>query len=1061
MRRIVGFCSLLIALACAPSARGSEDSGEFYTKLVTMLTNVDKSITILRQQISQSKKAGFAPDLQFELASLLSQKSTALYYIGKEKVARGEASGSTSGKGSPIVAAQKEAIAVLEQILESYPQYKRRNDVLYALAVGQNAIDEGPAFVRTVAKIKKEYAGTDNAVKASLLMGQYFFDKQDFAEALTEWKPIAHVEGFNEERNLARYRVGLALIRLNRDKEALGYFEVIAKDPDAAVDQSETRVSFDKQRAIGDIRREALLEAVIPYTTVHGTKLDPVKYFSSLAPSESIFQEVMEKLAFRYIYLKQYEFSIKLLRTLTQRMSDAQKILVIYYDVLRAIPLEARLEVSPEEMRYVLERLNAWQSYYLPDTGLRDQVSRFFEVQLRELGTRAHAAGKAAPKQRQIMLKAAEGYYKLYLAYFSPSSQAAAIGANLGDLYLERKEFLECGNYYLETVSGTYGPIKNKKEIIRNAFGCLDQKDESPYFEQVRKRGLLIRAYGSYRSIDPEGAKDPLLQFAFARATYENNPNQDGVDQLKKFIQANPRSKLATTAGEIMIDYYNSLEDFTGLAKATKFLSSAGIADAEFMKRVSQVQTQASAKALQEKVKTYGDYDDFAQGKSYLQAAVSADDSSLRSVALQTSLEKSRAEGDFDTFFKAAGLLGGSEQVSSKRASVLYSLAKERQNLGFYSDAFRGFLEVVKIAEDDERMRKVAFEEAINTALLAKDTRLVASLSSEPHWKLLGPASRRRVAEFLLDVLLSPMALVGDVDDVLADEVARETSLPTLIKAEGRLSSSLRGGVRSSLDSVCSQGRQRLACRWNAFLGLEVQYLAFRRQLADGSRSASGIEANAAVFQRLWGKYQELQGARDPDLESAIALRCRWLFNNFARYLEAVGKATPELRSVLDAKAKESFGVADKYRDSCKDLARKGAWFSPAARQCDGQREPMGTELYAWQQLVPARGLAESGGNPADLKSARRKVFSQSKSPEGMLELSEVFYRSGMFHHAAAMATSGSIQFPRAAGDFRAVLGCAVGALGLGQEALFHLQKADDYKGLKSECLKKLKQEAQ
>ncbi len=887
------------------------------------------------------------------------------------------------------------------------------------------------------------------------------FDKAEYPDAISEWKPIAQNQTMHEERNMAKFRIGLALIRTNRDKEALANFEAVATDPNVTEKQSETRVNLEKQRASGDIRREALLEAIIPYTNIYGTKADPIKYFSTLSPSEGIFQEVVEKLSFRYIYLKKYEFAIKILRTLTQRMSDAQKILVIYYDVLRAIPLEKRLEVSPEEMRYVLERLNAWQAYYLPDTGVREEVTRFFELQLRELGTRAHAEGKAKPEQRAKLLAAAEVYYKLYLAYFASSPRAAQISANLGDLYLERKQYLECGNSYLEVAVGAYGSYKNRKELVRNAFACLDQKDESPYFEQVRKRGLLIRTMGAYQSVDPEGAKDPLLQFAYTRAVFENNPGPKGIDQLKRFIQAYPKHKLAVTAGEIVIDYYNSLEDFAGLAKAAQFLTSSGIADANFSKRLSQVQGQATAKALQEKVKTYGEYDDFSQGKSYLQAAVSADDSAMRSTALQVSLEKSRAEGDYETFFKAAAILVENEKTAAKKLTILYSVAKERQSLGFYSEAINGFLGVIAAAEQDERMRQVAFEEALNTALLAKDVQTIVKLSSEPQWKLLGPASRRRVAEFLMDVLSSPIALVGDVEDILSDEVDRENSLPALVKAEGRLSPDFRNNVHQALEAQCSSGRQRLACRWNAFLQHEVKYQQFRRGLVEGAKSAAGIENYAAEFQRLWARYQELQGSRDPDLESAIALRLRWLFFNFAHYLELVGRTSPEMRVVLDAKAKESFLVSDKYRDSCQNLAKSGTLFSPAARLCLVQREPERGELYAWKKFNTPRGLSETSSNSDEIKNLRRKVFTQNKDSQNSLNLAEAFYKGGQFHHAAGMATSGMAAFPKQAAAFRAVLGCSVGSIGLGQEALFHLQKAEDFHGLKSECLKKIRTEAQ
>jgi tetratricopeptide (TPR) repeat protein len=1053
MRRIIVAAVVALALGTGSVARSESDETQFRANLSQMLTNIEKSVTILRQQIAASRKAGFAPDLYLELALLLSQKSVTLYYIGKEKQAMGEIV--DNKKASPIVSAQKEAIDVLQDILNNYPRYDKRADVLYSLANGYNAIDEGPAFVRTVQKLKKEYPGSDQAIRASLLMGQYFFEKDMYGEAVEEWTPTSQLTRLPEERNLARYRVGLAYMRTNKPKEALKSFEAVALDPDAAAAPKETRVSLDKRQASADIRRDALLDAIIPYTTIFGTQQDPVKYFAKLAPTEVIFQEVLEKLAFRYIYLKNYEFALGLLRTLTKRMSDVQKSLVIYYDVLRTIPVKSRLDISANEMRYVLERLNAWQSYYQPDSGVRDQVLRFFEIQLRDLGTRSHQLAKDG-KSDSNTYKNAQAYYKLYLAYFPKNPNANKIAANLAELNLSQKNYLECGNYYLEAASGTYGAATNANLLVKNAIACLDKPDESPYFEQIRKRGLLVRAITTYQSLDPKMAADPLLRFALARAIFESGNIEKGLGSLKHFVQQFPKHELATTAGEIILDHYNKIDDFSGLAHATRFLQKAGMTDAKFTGRLAQIQTQATAKVLEEKVKTYGEFDSFSQGKSYLHVAASSDDSMLRSSALQAALEKSRTEGDFETFFAAGVMMLEAEKNAEQRNQVLFSLAKERRNLGFYAEAIQGFLDVAAKAADNEQTRQIAFEEALNTALLAKDVKSILQISQQPQWKLLGPAIRRRVSELFIDLLVSPQAVSDGFSHILVDEIDRESSIPALIKGSQYLSQSLRSNISSTLESICSKGRQRLSCRWNAFLALEDRYQNLRQLLLKGSRAMSGLEGNATQFQTLWVAYQELQGSRDPDLESAVVLRCHWLFTNFARYLSSMADSSADLKQVLQPKVQESVSVAAKYRTGCQQLAKGAALFSPAARLCMSKEEPLGPTLYSPKKSLVMKGLLEKPATASEIKQARGGVFLKKGSRESILEMADAFYRNQQYHHASAAASFGTALFPDAAPNFRAVLGCATAALGLRQEATFHLEKASDYNGLKTRCMASL-----
>lgn len=1056
MRRIIGIFVLLLGMVFAGSATSQEDSAEFRAKLGQLLTNVEKSISILRNQIHESQHAAFLPDLYFELADLLSQKSTALYYIQKERAkdAGGDMAMDDS-KAGPVIVAQKEANQVLESILEDFPQYAKRAEVMYSLALGYNAIDESPLFFKVVQRLKADYAGSNEAIRAAILLGQHLFQKGMVDEAIEQWSPIARDSKESVERNQARYYMGLALVRKQQDKDALTFLEAVAKSDENLIGQDETRVSLEKRQASSDLRREALLESIIPFTNVLAKTTDPIKYYSNLSPNETIFQEVLEKLAYRYAFLKQYDESIRLLRVLSQRMRDVQRILVIYGDVLRLIPYEARLDISPTEMRYVLERLNYWRSFFTPDANLRSTVSGFFEVQLRELGTRAHAEAKK-DKGNEKFNKAAEEYYKLYLAFFSPSATAGKVAANLGDLYLQSKDFLNCGNYYLNAALGNFGPPQNKKELLQNALFCLDQRTEGSFYQQTRKRGLLINAIEFLRDVDAKQALLPATQLSYARAVYENGERDRGIELLRKFVSTFPKSGEAIVAGEILLDHFNKTQDYAGLGKTTQFLSSAGLKDTSFIKRVNEIQRQAAQKLLDEKIRTFTDYDDFAQGRSYLQAAMSSDDSLVRNAAIQEALAKSRSEGDLQTFAKAATLMASNEKDVKKRAEVYRSLGREQEAVGDYARAVESYLNVLELDNIDDLSRQAAMESAVNVALITRDSQVLSKLSRKPQWKNLGGATRKRVTDFVADLLISPAEIDGDLDEVFAEDVSQPSALPAFVQAGEALSSKVRSRLERSLESQCSRGRQQPACRWNAFVELDGPYMALRKELLSGSRNPNGIEKRATQFQAIWGKLRELQGSRDPYLEAAIALRSRWLFLNFAEYLADVGKENPDLREVLSGKVQETRQAADKYGKGCAEIRVKAAPFSPAARQCGASSEPLGTRLYSWESRMNSRNMESFTGESKDIENTRKVLFRKPENKEALLNLADQLYRAGAFHHAAGVATFGVATGKQLEGDFRVLLGCSVGELGLLQEASFHLDRGSDYKGMKAGCKSKI-----
>ena len=98
------------------------ETGQAREVVAEMLSRIDTSVKLLRQQIVQNQSAPFLADLYLQLGQLLSQKANVLYYLKMEERNRTETVAKVDLKEFyDVVETQKEAIVVYELIIEQFP----------------------------------------------------------------------------------------------------------------------------------------------------------------------------------------------------------------------------------------------------------------------------------------------------------------------------------------------------------------------------------------------------------------------------------------------------------------------------------------------------------------------------------------------------------------------------------------------------------------------------------------------------------------------------------------------------------------------------------------------------------------------------------------------------------------------------------------------------------------------------------------------------------------------------------------------------------------------------
>ncbi len=1036
--------------------------GNFEEKLKNMFDRTEKSIKLVRDQIVESQNAPFLPELYMQLAELLTQKSNALYYLQMEKMKKQDSMVSGDKAFSPVVQTQKEAISIYHRVLQDFPNFKSRDQALFRLALACKSIDEIPEFIDISNRLLSSYPNGEEAMKVRLLRGQHHFENMEFDAAMKFLIPVTQVK-FVYEKNLAKYRLGLIYIAKDKFKDALIQFEQVILDPELKEQDNPYNISFKTKSSKTDLKREALIDSIRAYTKVYEKNPDPIGYYSKLAPSEVHFQEVMEKLSVRYINMKKYDEAIKLLRATSERTADPQKIISIYQQVLVMIPIKDRINVPVSEIRFVLDKFNIWSSYFDIPKAVLNNAYGFFEKQVRDLGTTAHDYAKIERnlESKAKLLKRARDFYQLYIGFFDKTQFTLKMAINLADVYYLIGDYLHSGEYYLRIYFGEYGRTKDSRVLLENAILSLQKKSpgkEFTFYENVRMRGYLIKAIETYFQYDARKKNDPKLTLALYKAEYEQGFFPDVLEKLFEFSRKFKNTPQSYEAADLVLDYFNTRNEFVALDNWINRFLNLKFSNASFNSKLISMRNQAKSKVLKEKVKTIAGYDEFAQGKSYLAAALATGDSSFGNEVLKQALAKSKAERDIQTFLEAANILAKKESDPKKKSNILHSISLEHAKHGnFYSS-----LKIDSQMMNDETLtpkeQLSAVEEGIQISLMLRDWAKLEEFTSNQLSNNIDSAVKTKLQNQLSDLIDSPISISDNLTQHLVRMGVNDEVLLSLYKSQHKLSPNLQSMIAREISARCGTQSKQSVCKWENLKRADLQLNTFRSNVNDCPNTIEGIDRCAKLFLNLTTYLQIFEGSGESLFELAVSQKNYEAYTIFASFLYKASNSSPDLQQVLLQKSKETMGTANVYSSKCKTIAEKSITARFALKICGQSKSPTVNELFESKSisLLNPSSMPTSDPTNAQINELQKTIFASKDSSLSALSLTKLFYDQGYHHHAAAMSAQGLSSNKDANGEYHTLMGCSLIRIGLINEAKFHLNSGAMMDGLKTNCLANL-----
>ncbi len=1056
MLRIWWALILVALLGAEPALSQEAEEEQFLPRLEVMQANIEKSVKVIREQITANQTAPFIADLYMQLGDLLTQNANAYYYIFMERAKNSDSLDTAAvGKSTPIVNAQKEAAAIYQRVLDTFPDFEKRVEVQHRLTLLYHDLQMDASMKQIGHQLMKEFPKHKQSMQVRVLIGQTVFREGEYEQARTYFIPASKSD-FPYERNSAKLQLGLLEIQEERFQRALDYFKEVVTD-DTLVEVADEREQFLSGQVVQDnLKREALTSSVRAYTEVYKKKADPLKYYSDIAPTEELFIFAIEKLSARYIFIERYAEAVELLRVLSESMSDPQKIVNIYKDALRLVPLNQRVHLPPDEVQFVIDKFVDWRASYNIDRSTLKAATIFFERQLRDIATRSHDLGKAGDltDYKREYLEKSDRLYTLYLAVFPRTPYTLKMAINLGDVHYRLGNFLKSGEYYVRAFRGEFGPSKSQPSLLKNAMIALQKDEEESFYDQMRGRGLLISSIHSLFKLDPRLRQTDRPNFLLAKAYYDLGYYRQGLSSLYEFIQKFPKSKLSADAGELILDYFNIRDDLPNLNRWADRLLALKNPNPQFNSRVKAIKLASATRQLDQQILKKGSYDAFSEGRSYLSMAVEMKGTAMADMALSRALNMSKEEGDIDTFLKTAKAMAANDP--QKSVVILQSMASEAYRVGRFSEAISYWQEIARLPNADAGAKREAVASALTTAALLRDYPLVAQLSGRGAVEL-PPGLRTQILGSLDEpVRYSPELLESFLQKDLTD-----VEFSQLAKNHFSFPQPLRGKVSSLLQAKCKSNPQQQACQWHTLASLSQRAAAFRESIRKTPASFDYMEREAQSFSTLLESFQRLQGTSDPVVAVVVSLRISALYNHFADFLGRVAQKAPEVAELLNSKIDESRKVAQQVLRGCRDIISQSGLVSPVNAYCNAGKEPSLVQATRWPEGSLAR--QPSSKRPArnkDVLDAQKSIFKSEgdDSAEHLLELSYQYYKSGHWPQAVASASHGISQFGSQEGAFKEILGCSLGEMNFLNEANYHLDQAEPRYSLQRQCQSKIRQ---
>lgn len=520
---------------------------------------------------------------------------------------------------------QEKAIKLYRQILANYPQFARADEATFylgqalsELANAQNDPKRKDEGNTELTRLVKTYPESRFIPDAYLIIGEYYFDKNEAMKALMAYQRAAAYKDYDKYA-FANYKLAWCWYNVGEYGKSIDTMKTVV----AYSMRAEQEGAGGKSNI--QLQDEALKDLVRFFADA-GDLDEAYEYFNKLGKPELV-RDMLKRLAGTYFEQGKFEQAIQTYRRLITEQPENASAPDYQNEIIQCLTKMGRKEDTIAEidrMRTSYGKNSAWARANASNTEAVKQAGEFIEKNLRTVANNYFAeAKKLTGDNAKKTFSLAEGAYATYLEEFPDSKYSYQMNYEYAELEYKLKKFDTAYVQYMKVVSidpkGQHSKFcaessifaadeMIKKEAKAAGGGGPDPGSSTAAVDLSPWEKKLLTSLDQYAKLYPDDSKVRNIIYKSAYLLYNKNQFKEASDRFRVVIGMDPKSKEAEQAANLILDSFALVKDWTNLKEVSKaFYDQSGLGSSDFKKEVYGIYENASIQMIEENFKKSND----------------------------------------------------------------------------------------------------------------------------------------------------------------------------------------------------------------------------------------------------------------------------------------------------------------------------------------------------------------------------------------------------------------------------------------------------------------------
>jgi tetratricopeptide (TPR) repeat protein len=505
---------------------------------------------------------------------------------------------------------QDKSIKLYKQILDNYPTFVRADEATFYLGQALNDTGSPDQANAEFTRLVKTYPESRWVPDAYVLIGEYWFDKNEAFKALSAFQRAAAYKE-HDKYAFANYMLAWCWYNVGDYGKAIDTMKSVVSFSLAQEASQQTKASIQLQ--------DEALKDLVRFFADAGEMDEAYTYFNKLGKKELI-RDMLKRLATTYFEQGKFEQAIQTYRRLITEDPTGSAAPDFQNEIIQCYQKMGKKEDTIAEidrLRRDYGKSSAWRRQNAQNTEAVKQADEFLEKNLRTVATNFHNEAKKlrTGEQARQAYGLAEKAYGVYLEEFPDSKYSYDVRYAYSELLYTVKKYDQAYEQYMKVVqldpkgshsefcaeSAIFAADEMVKREGKSGGGGgpdpgkkTDRQDLSPW------EGKLLAALDQYSKLFPTSGKTRNIIYKSAYLLYNKNQFKEASDRFRVVIGMDPKSKEAEQAANLILDSFALVEDWNNLKEVSKaFYDQAGLGSSDFKKEVYGIYENASLKLIE------------------------------------------------------------------------------------------------------------------------------------------------------------------------------------------------------------------------------------------------------------------------------------------------------------------------------------------------------------------------------------------------------------------------------------------------------------------------------